>query len=280
MRSFVPAFRGPGKDGVTIRQLLTHTGGLLWWAPLFREISGRSAYVERIARLDLAYEPGTRASYSDLGIILLGNVLEGLGGAPLDVLARERVLEPLGMADTLYRPPAGLVPRIAPTEHDPWRGRLLRGEVHDENASALGGVAPHAGLFGSAPDLARFAQALLDGGTHDGRRLVSRSSLQLFTRRAGMPGVDAGARLGHAVRRLAAGAARPPASPATRPPARCSRARSFGHTGFTGTSLWLDPERGIYVVLLSNRVHPTRENDRIRGVRARLADAVVRAVEG
>ncbi len=276
--AYFPAFGGAAKERVTIRQLLTHTGGLLWWAPLYKEISGKAAYLERIVALDLAYEPGTKSVYSDLGIILLGDVLERLAGAPLDQLARCRVLDPLGMHDTLYRPPAALVPRIAPTENDPWRGRVLHGEVHDENAFALGGVAPHAGLFGTAPDLSRFAQALLDGGTHEGRRLVSRATLELFTERAGVPGVTRA--LGWDTPtdesgRRSAIAGQPGYSSA----GSLLSARSFGHTGFTGTSIWMDPERGMYVILLTNRVHPTRENNRIRDVRSRLADAVVRAFE-
>jgi CubicO group peptidase (beta-lactamase class C family) len=278
VRSFFPRFAGPGKDRVTVRQLLTHTSGLAWWAPLYRELSGKGACLERIVAMDLAYEPGTGSSYSDLGFILLGEILERLAGAPLDELARERVLDPLGMHDTLFRPPPALVPRIAPTENDPWRGRVLRGEVHDENAFAMGGVAGHAGLFGSAPDLARLAQMLLDGGTCDGRRLVSRVSVELFTGWAGIPGVTRA--LGWdtpsdgSERRSSV-----PGEPGYSSAGSLLSPRSFGHTGFTGTSLWLDPQRGVYVALLTNRVHPTRENERIRAVRSRLADAVVRAVE-
>lgn len=276
--AFFPRFSGPLKERVTIRQLLTHTGGLLWWAPLYKELSGKAAYLERIVAMDLAYEPGTKSVYSDLGIILLGDVLERLGAAPLDDLARRRVLDPLGMKDTLYRPPAALVPRIAPTENDPWRGRVLRGEVHDENAFALGGVAPHAGLFGTAADLARLAQMLLDGGTHEGRRLVSRGTVELFTERAGIPGVSRA--LGWDTPTDESGrrssiAGQPGYSSA----GSLLSARSFGHTGFTGTSMWMDPQRGLYVILLTNRVHPSRENNHIREVRPRLADAVARAAD-
>ena len=137
--------------------------------------------------MDLAYEPGAKTVYSDLGIILLGDILERVSGTPFEDLARKRVLEPLAMKDSRYRPPAALLDRIAPTENDPWRGRVVRGEVHDENAFALGGVAPHAGLFGTAPDLAHLAQALLDGGVFGGRRIVSRATVELFTERAGIP---------------------------------------------------------------------------------------------
>jgi CubicO group peptidase (beta-lactamase class C family) len=113
--SFFPGFTGARKEGVTVHQLLTHSGGLLWWAPLYKELQGEAAYVERIVAMDLAYEPGTKSVYSDLGVILLGAILERLGGAPFGELARRRVLDPLGMKDTQYRPPASLLPRIAPT---------------------------------------------------------------------------------------------------------------------------------------------------------------------
>lgn len=286
--SFLPRFRGGSKDRVTVRQLLTHSAGLRWWAPLYQQVSGERAFLERIVAMDLSYEPGTKSVYSDLGIVLLGGVLEKLGGAPLEEMGRRRVLGPLGMADTLYRPPMVLRSRIAPTEPDPWRGRLLWGEVHDENAFALGGAAAHAGLFGTAPDLGRFARMMLEGGTLEGRRLVSRSTIELFTTRDSVPGSTRA--LGWDTASAAAGSR----SSVPGDPGYCSAgtllsSRSFGHTGFTGTSLWIDPERKAFVILLTNRVHPRpeelrrggrgRDNEAIRGVRSRVADAVARALD-
>ena len=228
--------------------------------------------------MDLTYEPGTKSVYSDLGLILLGAVVERLAGAPLAELAQARVTGPLGMKDTLYRPPAELQPRIAPTENDPWRGRVLRGEVHDENAFALGGMAPHAGLFGTAPDLARFASMLLDEGRGPGQRLVSRATLELFTERAGVP--LATRALGWDTPANETGErSSTPGAPGYTAAGSLLSPRSFGHTGFTGTSMWMDPERELYVILLTNRVHPTRENNGIRAVRAQVADAAVRALE-
>jgi CubicO group peptidase (beta-lactamase class C family) len=274
----VPGFRGRGKDVVRVRQLLTHSGGLVWWAPLYEELRGKPAYLERILEMDLDYEPGTKSVYSDLGLILLGEVLDRLAGAPIQDVARERLLEPLGMRDTQYVPPVALRPRIAPTERDPWRGRVLRGEVHDENAFALGGVAPHAGLFSTAADLARFAQMLLNGGTLGGRRIVSAETVALFTRRAG--GVPKSTR--------ALGWDTPtdgitprsstPGEPGYSSAGSLLSPRSFGHTGFTGTSMWMDPDRQLFIILLTNRVHPTRENRAHLKVRPRVADAVVRAL--
>ncbi len=263
--AFVPRFRGGAKDRVTVVHLLTHSAGFDAVAPLYKELRGKQAFVERVVDLPLVYEPGTKSLYSDLGEILLGEVVERVAGEPLDAFARRRILEPLGMNDTSFRPEHALLPRIAPTEFDPWRGRLLCGEVHDENAFAMGGVAAHAGLFGTASDLARFAQMLLNGGVYDHHRIVSRAILERFTRRAGVPGSS---------RALGWDTPSPGSSAGT-----LLSARSFGHTGFTGTSVWIDPERGLFVILLTNRVHPSRDNDVLpRVVRAAVADAVVRAL--
>lgn len=263
VQELLPGFRGPGKEAVAVRHLLTHSSGLEATAPLFRENRGKAAYLERIQAMDLTYPPGSRSVYSDLGIILLGEILERAAGHSLDAFVRERVFGPLGMRDTMFRPPARLRPRIAPTEFDAWCGRLIHGEVHDENAFALGGVAPHAGLFSTAGDLARFARMLLNGGTLDGRRIVSRETVELFTRRAGIPGSDRA--LGWDTKSAEGSSA-----------GILFSSRSFGHTGFTGTSIWIDPERELFVILLTNRVHLTRENQLIREVRPAVADAVVR----
>jgi len=276
--SVVPGFRGNGKEKVRFRQLLTHSGGLLWWAPLYEELRGHEAYIHRILAMPLDYAPGTKTVYSDLGLILLGEALERLGGAPLDELGRQRVFEPLGMSDTRYRPPVALRPRIAPTENDPWRGRTLVGEVHDENAFALEGVAPHAGLFSSAGDLSRFAQMLLNGGTLEGHRVVSTRTVEAFTRRQGIEGSSRA--LGwdtptdETARRSST-----PGQPGYSSAGSLFSARSFGHTGFTGTSIWMDPERDLFTILLTNRVHPTRDNRAILKVRGHLADAVIRSLD-
>jgi CubicO group peptidase (beta-lactamase class C family) len=277
--AFLPQWKGGAKDKVTVAQLLTHSAGVDWWGPLYKDLKGKEAYLRRIEAMDLVYEPGTKSLYSDLGVILLGEILERVAGQPLDVLARTRIFEPLGLKDTRFRPGPELLPRIAPTENDPWRGRVLRGEVHDENAFALGGVAPHAGLFGTAPELARFAQMLLNGGVLEHRRIISRDTVLRFTRRAGVPrssralgwdtvGDESGKR------------SSTPGEPGYSSAGSLFSAHSFGHTGFTGTSMWMDPERKLFVVLLTNRVHPTRENDQIRQVRATVADDVVRALGG
>ncbi|MEM9595743.1 MAG: glycoside hydrolase family 3 N-terminal domain-containing protein [Acidobacteriota bacterium] len=266
VRAVLPRFEGPGKEAVTVRHLLTHASGVDWWAPLYEELEGKDAYLERIQAMDLVAEPGTVTRYSDLGVMLLGEVLERVAGEPLDAFVERRVFGPLGMGATGFLPNRALWSAIAPTERDPWRGRVLQGEVHDENAHALGGVAPHAGLFGTAGDLSRFAQMLLWGGAYDHHRLVSRPTVEAFTSRAGVvEGSDRA--LGWDTRSATGSSAGGLFSP-----------DSFGHTGFTGTSMWIDPKRELFVVLLTNRVHPTRENRRIRQVRPAVHDAVVRAL--
>ncbi|MCZ6727210.1 MAG: serine hydrolase [Acidobacteria bacterium] len=266
VQEYLPLFVGPGKEKVTVRHLLTHASGIDWWAPLYLELKGKAAYVKYIQAMDLVYEPASKSLYSDLGMILLGEILERAADEPLDAFVRNRVFEPLGMNQTLFNPGAELLERIPPTEKDPdWRGRLIHGEVHDENAFALGGVAPHAGLFGAAGDLARLAQTILDDGVFERRRIVSRKTLAEFIRSAGVP--QSTRALGWDTKSTEGSSAGTLFSP-----------DSFGHTGFTGTSLWIDPQREVFVILLTNRVHPTRDNKLIHEVRPALADAVVRGL--
>jgi CubicO group peptidase (beta-lactamase class C family) len=259
--AFIPSFRGGAKDKVTVENLLTHSSGLEGWAPLYKEAQGKADLVAKAAAMDLAYEPGSKSVYSDLGFILLGEILERVAGEPLDAFVTRRVFEPLGMTATMFCPARDLVSCIPPTERDAWRGRLVHGEVHDENAYAAGGKAPHSGLFSTAGDLARFAQMLLDGGVYDHKRIVSRATIERFTRRSDVP--DSARAYGWQT-----------PSPNSSAGDMLS-ARAFGHTGFTGTSMWIDPERKLFVILLTNRVHPTRENDAIRQVRRQVAEAVV-----
>ena len=241
---FFPEFSEQNRQQVTLGHLLTHSSGLPAHRPLYKHTCGTRNYLRQVLRVPLEYQPGSRSVYSDLGFILLGGILEMISGQSLDSLARERIFRPLGMHQTCFQPKFRLKPRIAPTEHDPWRKRLLRGEVHDENTFAMGGVAAHAGLFGTAGDLAVFCQSLLNGGVYNHRRIVKRSTLEIFTRRQPQPPASSRA-LGWDTpsRRSSAGS-------------KLSR-RSFGHTGFTGTSLWIDPRRQLFIVFLTNRVHPS-----------------------
>ena len=255
---FLPRFGKGEKAGIRLRHLLAHSSGLPAHRPLYQNLRGREAYLAGIAALPLDAAPGSRGLYSDLGFITLGFVLEAATGEALDHLVNRLVLGPLGMDETGYLPPPERHARIAPTEIDPWRGRLLRGEVHDENAFALGGVSGHAGLFGTAGDLARFSQMILDGGLHDWKPFLSPHTLARFFRREGTPGSS-----------RALGWDTP--SPGSSAGDTLSE-DAIGHTGFTGTSLWIDRGKGLGILLLTNRVHPTRENTRIFEVRRRVAD--------
>ncbi len=250
---------------VTVRHLLTHTSGLPPFKEYWRTSKNKQDTLTKIFAEPLDYEPGTKEVYSDLGIILIAEIIERLTGRKLDDLANSYIFSPLGMKDTMYRPPKKLRPQIAPTEIDNnLRHRLVQGEVHDENAFAIGGVSGHAGLFSTAPDLAAFCQMLLNGGVYAHQRILRRATIAQFTTPQQLSG---GTRtLGWAVPTEGGSSG------------HYFSAHSFGHTGFTGTSIWIDPDRQLFVVLLTNRVHPTRENTKIQKVRVELHDAVVQAL--
>lgn len=261
---YIPEFQGKWKDRVTVRHLLTHSGGLPAWRPLYKEAEGPAAALALAIATPLDTMPSVRMVYSDLGLIILGEAVSRITGKPLDVFLRERVFQPLGMRETQYRPDSSLLARIAPTEVDPWRQRHLRGEVHDENAFALGGVSGHAGLFSTGTDLMRLAMMYMQEGELDGVRFISPQTIRQFT-----------AVQDSALSHRALGWETPNG---TNSAGHLMSKRAFGHTGFTGTSIWIDPERGVFVILLSNRVNPTREHRQISGVRVAVADAVMRAV--
>jgi CubicO group peptidase (beta-lactamase class C family) len=261
--SYLPEFNDSAKAAITLRMLLTHSGGLEAFAPLHETLRGREAYLRAISARPLAYAPGTKMVYSDWDMILLQLVLERITGEPLDRLAAERVFRPLGMTDTGFLPARALLPRIAPTEMDRTRGGVIHGEVHDPNAWAIGGVSGHAGLFSSARDLAVFCQMLLNGGSYGGVRLLSAATVTRWT----APQAGGSSR--------ALGWDTPSGQSSS---GRYFSPRSFGHTGFTGTSLWLDPERGVFVVLLTNRVNYSSENQQHVPLRRAVADAVQTAI--
>jgi CubicO group peptidase (beta-lactamase class C family) len=261
VQRYIPEFTGKWKGRVTVRHLLTHSSGLPAWRPLYKETSSPADAMALAIATPLDTLPGIRMVYSDLGAIILGEIVHRIGKKPLDRYATDRIFSPLGMAETFYRPDSAVVGRTAPTEIDPWRQRHLRGEVHDENAFALGGVSGHAGLFSSAHDLARLARAYLNGGILDGRRVWSKRTIEQFTR-------VQNATLSH--RALGWETANGANSGG-----RFMSGSAFGHTGFTGTSIWIDPGNDVFVILLSNRVNPTRENRRITSVRTALADSVM-----
>jgi CubicO group peptidase (beta-lactamase class C family) len=276
---YLADWRGSDRRGVTIRDLLAHSTGLTAYLPFYRDYRGRVEFQPAICATPLEYAPRTTSIYSDLGFMLLAFILEdvqppspGFKGAPgssdlsrtfatqFHRLASFFTAEPLR-----FNPPRAWRGHTAPTEIDPWRGRLLAGEVHDENTWALGGAAGHAGLFGTASAVGAFARAVLR--TIAGESLLARpETMRGFIRRTDVPGSS---------RALGWDTMLPTSSCGTR-----MSPSAIGHTGFTGTSLWIDWERDLYVVFLTNRVHPSRDNNRIKPVRPQLHDAIVGEVDG
>jgi CubicO group peptidase (beta-lactamase class C family) len=264
VQRYLPEWTGPWKDRVRVRDLLTHSAGLPSWRPLYKESDSPASAIRLVMNTPLEAAPGTRMVYSDLGAILVGQIVERVSGERLDAYVKRHLFEPLGMHSTMFRPPARLRSRIAPTEVDPWRQRHLRGEVHDENAYRLGGISSHAGLFSTASDLSRFARMMLNGGVVDDTRVLDSATVRRFTTVQD--------------RQLSFRALGWETASGSNSGGRRLSSRAFGHTGFTGTSIWMDPEQDLFILLLSNRVNPTRENRRIGDVRISLADATVAAM--
>jgi len=267
VKAYIPGFSGGMKDSVTVRHLLTHTSGLKPYVRFWESADDPSQVIDMIVESELVYTPGDSSAYSDLGIILLGHILEKLGRNSLDTLSQKHLFTPLGMMTTQFNPPEEMHHRIPPTEYDDsYRGRQLQGEVHDENAAFLGGVAGHAGLFSTVDDLGRYAQMLLSNGYYDGRKYIQRSTIQKFTSRAGLVKGSTRA-LGWDTPSHKGSLYGDYFSP-----------EAFGHTGFTGTSIIIDPEYDIIVILLTNRVYAGRENQRIREFRPKFHNAAMEAL--
>jgi CubicO group peptidase (beta-lactamase class C family) len=253
----LPLWRGADREHVTIADLLEHASGLTAYLPFFRDHHGRAEFERAICTMPLEYAPRTQSIYSDLGFMLLAFILEDVYAEPFaDVFDKTSRLkaDATSASDPIFFNPAReLRSRCAPTELDLWRGRLLQGEVHDENCYALGGAAGHAGLFGTAAGVGRFARMILGQ--------VGSATLERFVTKSTVPGSS---------RALGWDTMLPTSSCGTR-----MSSRAIGHTGFTGTSLWIDPERDVYVVMLTNRVHPSRENNQIQPVRRAFHDVLL-----
>ena len=265
---YVPEFAGtPLHDRVTIRELLTHSSGIPTPRLFYKAAHDKAGILKQIYVVPLATPPGSHFRYRDPNFILMGDVVERVTGQPLNVFLQERVFGPLGMTSTEYRPPASLIGRIAPTEFDAvLRHRLIHGEVHDENCYTMGGVCGHAGLFSSAGDLAIYAQMLLNGGAYGPRRILKQATVQAFTRKQNLPPGSSRA-LGWDT--PASGSfAGDLASP-----------RAVLHTGFTGTSVYADFERDAFIVLLTNRVYPTRDNPQIESARMDIHTAILQTLD-
>lgn len=263
---YYPAFGGGDKDRVTVRMLLDHTSGLRPYLPFYRTAASREEAITELLADSLRRAPGTAPEYSDLNAILLGLVLERVGGAPLDSLVRQEVTRPLGMPQTLYRPPPSVLRRVAPSSSS--HGQPVAGVPNDQNAVVFGGVAGHAGLFATGRDLARYAQVWLRKGTLRKGRWVRAGTMQEFL----TPGAQSGTRL------LGWDS---PDGDADEPTAFGERLSSsaYGHTGWTGTQIWIDPRRDMFMIFLTNRSFDprrTRSLAGLRDVRSRLSNAVAR----
>ncbi len=253
------------RNRVTIRHLLLHTSGLPSWKPLYRSCKSYPELLRAILSTRLEAEPGSRYRYSDLGFILLGEIAARAGGKALARLEKELVFAPLGMKNTLRNPSASLKKRIPPTEFDQEKKSYIHGRVHDENARAAGGITGHAGLFSTTGDLSLLAREMLLALKGKSRKL-RKKTIESFVRCQDSPKGSSRA-LGWD-------------TPSEESSAGDLASRnSFGHTGFTGTSIWIDPERDLYFILLSNRVHPSRKNTKLREVRRKFADAAVAAID-
>ena len=259
--AYIPEWNRSDRSHVTIRDLLTHSSGLTPHLSLFRDCNDRVDFEHAICQSPLEYEPKTCSVYSDLGFMLLGFILVALdpNRTPLDLqfasIAAER-----NWGEVCYRPNSLWRERIAPTEHDSWRGRLLIGEVHDENCYALGGVAGHAGLFGTTSAVGRFATDILNAA-HGIETLASARTFEQFKQRSSVS---------NSSRALGWDTMLPTSSCGSR-----MSSEAIGHTGFTGTSLWIDPSNNRYIVLLTNRVHPSRSNNEILSFRPAFHDSIM-----
>ncbi len=284
---YIHDFLASDRQGITLFHLLTHSSGLPGWRPLYQEVSrvtqeqsgvrnivgAKMLLYEIIHQEPLEHPPGTKSRYSDLGFILLGEIIEKITQKSLDEFCADRIFGPLKMKDTFYLPlyteqqmQVMKDRKIAATEKCPWRGRVLRGEVHDENAHIMGGVAGHAGLFGTAQDLQTFMTRYM-AGLRGEDPLFNQELVRQFTTRPGRIPEDAWA-LGWTT----------PSKPSTS--GQHFSSRSFGHLGFTGTSIWADPDSDLVVILLTNRVHPSRDNDQIRLFRPFVHDLIYQATAG
>ncbi len=248
---------------VTLHMLLAHSSGLPAYEKLFLKARTRDELLHAAFTTPLTADPGSRAEYSDIGFIVLGAALERLSGESLDRFCPREIFGPLGMSSTAFNPPPEMRAHIPPTVNDrTFRHRIIQGEVHDENASVLGGVAGHAGVFSTAEDVARFAHAMLNGG----HPILRRETVSLFTRREGAPQGTSRA-LGWDT----------PSHPSQS--GKYFSVGSFGHLGYTGTSLWVDPERQLSVTLLTNRTWPDCSSQAIKTVRPKFHDGVIETLE-
>ena len=263
---YIPEFGVNGKEYITIKNLLIHNSGLPAWKKFYGRDLKYDDVINEIYSSELEYKTGEKTVYSDLGIITLGKIIEKVSGKSLDVFCKDEIFIPLKMESTFYNPDDSLKKLCAPTETDNyWRMKTLQGEVHDETSAMLNGVAGHAGLFSTADDLAKLMSVLLNKGKVNQKVFIQQSTIELFTKRVSEESTRA---IGWDTKSDSGSSA-----------GKYFSKNSFGHTGYTGTSIWADPDRNLFVIFFTNRVYPTRENTKIQKVRPQLHNAVIKSIE-
>jgi len=261
---YIPGFDNNGKENITIKNLLMHNSGLPAYKRFYKLYSTADEVIKDIYETKLIYKTGSKTVYSDLSMIVLAKVIEKVTGMPFDKFVKQKILNPLQMKNTFFNPPGSIKYKIAPTEFDNyWRHRQLQGEVHDETASLLNGVSGNAGLFSSVGDLSNFLTMILNNGTYKNRRIIKEETVKLFTTKQ----PNSKRALGWDIK-----------SPTKSSAGKLFSPRSFGHTGYTGTSMWVDPEKKLFVIFLTNRVYPTRENRKIIKFRPVLHDEIIKSI--
>jgi len=256
------------KREITILHLLTHTSGLPAWEPFYMGLKDKNEIIKAALNAFPSNRPGEKYTYSDLGYIILTGIAEQVTGKTFDELFKEYVARPLELKDTMFNPPESLKSRIVATELCQWRKEVLIGKVHDENAYAMGGVSGHAGLFSTAFEIAKIAQMMLNYGTYGSKEILSKSSVIIMIKNH-VKNLNAGYGLGWMINDTPNGTSA----------GDLFSEKSFGHTGFTGTSVWVDPEKELIVVLLTNRVHPTRENTKLIELRPRIHNIIASTIK-
>lgn len=279
--SYIPEFANNGKNDITVYNLLVHNSGLTAWTPFYQDPNMDSPQKVKDAIFNCAkeYETGSRTLYSDYNAFLLGEIVERISGQKLDQFCKEKIFNKLNMTDTYFLVPMSEDYRIAPTENDTyWRNQLLVGYVHDELAAILEGVSGNAGLFSTGPDLFKFMQMMLNNGRFTDERRMSPLPLQdtMFTAATVELFTSKATGLGYANTRALGWETKP--EPTKYPPACGNKFSSncFGHTGYTGTSVWCDREKDLIVIFLTNRVYPTRSSEEVRSIRPKLHDEICR----
>jgi CubicO group peptidase (beta-lactamase class C family) len=263
---YITEFSQNGKEKVTIKNLLLHNSGLPAFKRFYNNYSSADEIINDIYKMPLSYETESKTVYSDLGFITLQKIIEQVTGKEFDVFCKEEIFIPLQMNSTFFNPPDSLQYKIAPTEYDnSWRNKLVWGEVHDETALLLNGVAGHAGLFSTAQDISNLLILLLNDGAFDGNQIIKSATVKLFTTRYSDKSTRA---LGWDTKSGEGSSA-----------GELFDTTSFGHTGFTGTSVWVDPTKDLFVVFLTNRIYPTRKNKKLYKVRPALHDAIINALD-